>query len=325
MNETALRNSIAGRFGRQAKSADDYVQKLTNLPKLSSSQKRAQLANILGSDNAMERLGQGMIGPILIKLRYQGIVRNMLLEDPLVKGAELVYDVLDDLGLAYFLNDNESEVKITPFEGKRVRYNIFRVATFPEVKKEDLYLLRVNVIEYAQDMSKQDIMKKEDSRFITLADAAIVAYGEAADHVVTPGEHKIINNGDLDIASFYAAVSLVEMHELESNRLVMNPIDARDMYLWDVNTTGWTFKDNIVAGQKITTYGEFLIQKSIVQTEGDILLAPEPKFLGMMPVLYSLDVEENNQVEQFKKGWVMDEVIGMVILNPRGLAHIVKE
>ena len=35
--------------------------------------------------------------------------------------------------------------------------------------------------------------------------------------------------------------------------------------------------------------------------------------------MYSLDVEENNQVEQFHKGWVMDELVGMVVLNPRGI------
>jgi hypothetical protein len=40
--------------------------------------------------------------------------------------------------------------------------------------------------------------------------------------------------------------------------------------------------------------------------------------------MYSLDVEENHQVEQFMKGWVLDEMIGMLVLNPRGLSRIVK-
>jgi hypothetical protein len=43
-----------------------------------------------------------------------------------------------------------------------------------------------------------------------------------------------------------------------------------------------------------------------------------------MPVMYSLDVEENHNVETFWKGWVMDELIGMLILNARGLSRIVK-
>jgi hypothetical protein len=53
-------------------------------------------------------------------------------------------------------------------------------------------------------------------------------------------------------------------------------------------------------------------------------LTAEPEFVGVMPVMYSLDVEENHQVEQFYKGWVLDEMIGMLVLNPRGLTRIVK-
>jgi hypothetical protein len=40
--------------------------------------------------------------------------------------------------------------------------------------------------------------------------------------------------------------------------------------------------------------------------------------------MYSLDVEENHLVEQFYKGWVMDELIGMLILNPRGISRVLK-
>jgi hypothetical protein len=273
-----------------------------------------------------------MIGPIQIKLRYAGITRNILLEDPLVKGAELVYDVLDDLGKAYFLNANDGEVKVTPFEGKRVGYNVGRIASFPMVKKEDLYALKVNTIEYAQDETKQEIMKTEDARLLTLLNTAIVDYkgttsgagGSNAAHVVTPSHDIHETSSHLTPGSLYAAVSAVEMHELESTRLIMNPQDARDLYLWKIEDTGWKMKDDVVAGQKITTFGEFQIQRSIMQPAGTIILAPEPKFLGMFPVMYSLDVVENNKPEDFKVGWVLDEVVGFIILNPRGLARVEK-
>lgn len=316
--------SVGGRYAKPARTADDYVRKMASVPKLASYEKRQHLANILRSGDYMERLGQGMIGPILLKLRYQGLTRSLLLEDPLVKGAELVYDVLDDTGKAYYLNANESEVKVRPFEGKRVNYNLFRIATFPSVKKEDLYGLRVDVVEYAQDESKQEIMKQEDRYCLTLLDTAIDDYAAAADHVITPSHEVSEASGYLTPGSFYDAVSAIEMHELEANRLIMNPQDYRDLYRWDIDQVGWKFKDDVVAGMKITYFGEFLLQKSILQTAGEVILAPDPKFLGMFPVMYSLDVEENNQVEQFKKGWVMDEVLSMLVLNARGLARIVK-
>jgi hypothetical protein len=52
-----------------------------------------------------------------------------------------------------------------------------------------------------------------------------------------------------------------------------------------------------------------------------MFLLPDPNFLGVFPVLYSLDVEENHQVERFWKGWVFDEMVSMAILNPRGIAR----
>ncbi len=77
--------------------------------------------------------------------------------------------------------------------------------------------------------------------------------------------------------------------------------------------------------EKIVQFGEFQIGKSIMIPRGTFYLTPEPQFLGVFPVMYSLDVEENNQVEQFHKGWVMDELVGMAILNARGLVILRKD
>jgi len=139
-------------FTRQSVNSGDYEEKLKATPKLSSKQKGARLQAVLSdSKNAMRRLGQGMIGPIQIRLRYEGIVRNVLIEDTLERGPLMPYDILDDMGRAYVLNSTDSEVKITPFEGKQAFPQLFRIASFPRIRKEDLYFLRVNAVEYAQE------------------------------------------------------------------------------------------------------------------------------------------------------------------------------
>lgn len=307
---------------RKAIKSDDYVAKLEGMPKLTNEQKQKQLHKILAdAPNAMRRLGTAMIGPIQIRLRYEGIVRNVLLEETLDRGPLLPYDVLDDLGQAYILNQTDSEVKITPFEGKQVYPQLFRVASFPRIRKEDLYYLRMNAIEFAQDESRQAIMKQEDSRLLTLLNGAITAYQTVSGVSVT---QNIGVGNPLELVDFYNAVSILELRQIETARILINPADLRDMYTWDQNVTGWAFKDKVFGGQAVTEFGEFTIQKSIIVPQGTIYLLPEPNFLGVMPVMYSLDVEENNQVEQFYKGWVMDELIGMLILNPRGLAVISK-
>src|SRR6478752_824885 len=180
-------------LGRFAKSSDDYVSDIVEAKhrlggrKLSAREKQAKLAHILSDRvGGIQRLGQSMIGPIQLQLRYQGILRNVLLEDTLTPGIPIQYDVLDDLGQAYMMHGNEGEVKITPFEGKRVEVQLFRIASFPQIKKEDLYYLRSNIVEYTQDMTKQAIMRQEDSRLVTLLEAAAVSY-RVVDASAVPG------------------------------------------------------------------------------------------------------------------------------------------
>jgi hypothetical protein len=321
--------AVGSGLGRIAKASDDYVRDIVDAKrklggkKMNRTAKQQRLLTILSDrSNGIRRLGQSMIGPIQLQLRYQGLLRNVLLEDALTPGVPVMYDVLDDLGQAYMLHSNEGEVKITPFEGKRVQVNLFRIASFPKIKKEDLYFLRVNIVEYTQDQTKQAIMKQEDSRLITLIEAAITAYSPmdlyGNSHIIAAPAGYLTPN------VMYDSVAVTDQLQLESKRLLFNPVDYRDLYRWDVNTTGWAFKDRVVAGERIVQFGEFQFGKSIMMPKKVIYLAPEPEFLGVFPVMYSLDVEENPQVEQFHKVWVMDELVGMVILNPRGLIKILK-
>lgn len=317
---------------RQAKASDDYVSEIVAAQKkmggtrLSAAQKQAHLNTIMADkQSGFQRLGQSMIGPVQLKLRYQGLVRNVLMEDPLTPGVPIEYDVLDDLGQAYMLHATDAEVKITPFEGKRLPVQLFRIAAFPVVRKEDLYQLRVSVVEHAQEESRQAIQKQEDIRLLLLMDAAIEGWATRNPKAVSGNTNQLtISGGYITPEVLYEAAANVEEHELEATRLLMNPRDYRDIFRWDINTTGWALKDRVVAGEKITQFGEFTIGKSTIIPKGVTYLTPSPEFLGVMPVMYSLDVEENNQVERFHRGWVMDEMIGMAVLNPRGLVKMTK-
>lgn len=317
-----------GLRGRVARKSDDYVASILARREqgtLSHEAKVKKMALILQDDTSgIRRLGVGMVGPIQLKLRYQGITRNVLVEDPVTPGTPVEYDVWDDLGQAYIMSGTEGEVRVTPFEGKRTPVRFFRIASRPAIRKEDLFYLRINAVEQAQDETKQAILKQEDSRLLVILQAAVTDYATRPDHVVTPNHNVTEASGYLTPGSLYSAVSMTDMHELQSARLLMNPFDARDLYRWDINQTGWAFKDRVVAGETITSFGEFQIQRSIMVPKGTVFLTPEPNFLGVFPVLYSLDVAEDHLVEAFWKGWVFDEMVSMAILNPRGVATITK-
>lgn len=321
--------NVGGLQRHAARKSDDYVQSL--LAKTEGKQamtheaKTQKMALILqDGTNGIRRLGVGMVGPIQLKLRYQGITRNVLVEDPVTPGTPVEYDVWDDLGQAYIMSGHEGEVRINPFEGRRVPIRFYRIASFPAIRKEDLVYLRINAVEQAQDETKQSILKQEDARLMLILQAAVNDYANRSDHTVTP-DHRVTQAGTFFTpTALYAAVSLTDVHELQSARLLVYPMDYRDLYQWTIDQTGWAFKDRVVAGETITTFGEFQIQRSIMVPPGTIFLAPEPNFLGVFPVLYSLDVEENHTVEAFWKGWVFDEMVSMAILNPRGLSTITK-
>jgi hypothetical protein len=335
-------------YGRKVVASSDYEARLADAPKnLTKEAKTKKLEAILSGSSesaALRRIGQGMIGPIQIRLRYEGITRNVLIEDTLERGPLMPYDILDDLGRAYVLNSTDSEVKITPFEGKQATPQLFRIASFPRIRKEDLYYLRVNAVEYAQDETRQAIQKQEDARLVLLLEEAIsdlstqraagvigtgptggVATGIAAPPAGSNEQTVVIGAGNpLEPGDFYNAVSMIEINQLEAKRILAHPVDVRDLYTWDINVTGFKFKDEVFAGGKITSFGEFQVQKSVIIPQGEVFLTAEPEFVGVFPVMYSLDVEENHQVEQFYKGWVMDELVGMLVLNPRGIARVVK-
>lgn len=318
-----------GLRGRVAKKSDDYVSQILARreggQRLTHEAKVKKMALILSDETSgIKRLGVGMVGPIQLKLRYQGITRNVLVEDPVTPGTPVEYDVWDDLGQAYIMSGHEGEVRVTPFEGKRVPVRFFRIASRPAIRKEDLFYLRINAVEQAQDETKQAILKQEDSRLMVILQAAVTDYATRPDHIVTPNHNVTEASGYFTPASLYAAVAQTDMHEIQSARLLVNPQDYRDFFRWDINQTGWAFKDRVVAGETITSFGEFQIQRSIIVPQGTIFLTPEPNFLGVFPVLYSLDVEENHNVEAFWKGWVFDEMVTMAILNPRGIATITK-
>ena len=62
-------------------------------------------------------------------------------------------------------------------------------------------------------------------------------------------------------------------------------LESRDMFRWNINQTGWAFKDRVVAGETITSFGEFQIQRSIIVPQAKIFLAPEPKEATMLNLL----------------------------------------
>ena len=319
---------VQSQYLRKAHSSMYFVNKFQgSKEKLGTVISKDALARVITSypdpRDHLTKIGQAMVGPILVKLKYDGIVRNILVETPLGKGEPPEYDVVDHLGVAYLMNESEGQVMVNRFEGKRVMTPLFHISSFPSVGKDDLYALRTDMVKYAKEWSEDDIRKQEDSRLYLLLNTAITDYEANGAHVITP-DHTIENVGDFGPASFNAALGIVASHELEGKRMVMNDQEYYDLFGWTIDESGWKMKDDVVYGVPIVKYGPLQLTKSIVVTTGTAFVVPDPEYVGYMPVRYSLDVVDYPRPDMLELGWVLDELIGMLVVNPRGLVRIVK-
>jgi len=304
---------------RIAHTSRDYIEAARAKGENSRQMKQAHLSRLAKEANGFERVGQlGIVGPVMLRLKYEGISRNILQEDPLERGAYPFYDLQTHMGQCFLLEKYQSEAKITQFEGTRVTYDFIRFEAYPAIQKEDEYRLNIDMIENCQEESFQAIQRKEDWYLFNMLDVALAKLAAAG----TP--HEIDVTGGLLPQNLYdASIFSIDMWVKTANIVVCHPSAVRKyFYTWDLYTVGVARKDKLVDGTPVTTFGDFKIFESQMCPTNVMYVLPDPEYLGVMPILYSLDVVENPKPEKFQKGWVMDEMINMIILNPNGVARI---
>ena len=59
---------------------------------------------------------------------------------------------------------------------------------------------------------------------------------------------------------------------------------------------------------------------SKIVPSGTIFATADPEFVGVMPIRQDIEVIPADQPRQLKLGWVVSEIIGLAIVNPRGVA-----
>jgi hypothetical protein len=294
----------------------------------SSPAKRQASLNKILTDNrhdtrlASTKVAQGVVGPIIMRLRYEGIVRSVLMEDPLPQGAGLFYDITTEFGAAYKLQPHDNEVKISQYEGNRVRYEVIRIAAFPQISEEDIYKLAINMVDYAKGEAEQRIMEQEDGYLFSSLDAAVAKIDTDNPDWAGLTSHVSTVTGEINPKAFYDAEKIAIQNRLQSHRVIMNPATANDLYTWKIDTTGVKFLDDVMDGKPITKMGKFSIMTSIICPLNKIYLVPEPEYLGWMPILKQLEGVDNPKAENFTIGWVYSELVNEIIANSYGIVRM---
>lgn len=104
----------------------------------------------------------------------------------------------------------------------------------------------------------------------------------------------------------------------------MNIIEFNDILNWSTGGgTGEidpvTQREILQTGLKARIWGADIIVSKVVPP-GTVLGVADPEFVGVMPVRQDIEVLPADEPKQLKLGWVVNEIIGIGIVNTRGVA-----
>ena len=121
----------------------------------------------------------------------------------------------------------------------------------------------------------------------------------------------------------------VDRWDLVTTKFLMNIIEFNDILNWgsgggQASGTGGevdmvTQREILQTGLFAHIWGADLIVSKIVPV-GTVFGVADPEFVGVMPVRQDIEVLPADEPKQLKLGWVVNEIIGVGIVNPRGVS-----
>lgn len=296
-------------------------------PSFSDEQKEAMLAQALMSHEGKVALGQAMANPIRRNLDYQGVGRKALVVDPLPQGALPVYD--KDIDVAATVISSNGAVPESRVQGERVNVPEFEVVSNPTVRIAEVKRRRFNVIDRAQQKARQEIQAQEDANIFSAIDfASNTGAGFGGENARAPFVAARLTLPDLlNIKQLIDAWDLVTakyfMHITQFTDLLALPFQAVGGAAFSGAIYGGfdpvTVREVLQTGLYGSIWGADIIVSKIVPL-GTVYGLAEPEFVGVMPIRQDIEVLPADEPKQLKLGWVVSEIIGIGIVNPRGIA-----
>lgn len=301
-------------------------------PSYSEEQREAMLRKALLTQEGKVALGQAMANPIRRNLDYQGVGRKAVIVDPLPQGALPVYDKDIDVAAAVIAsNGSAPESRI---QGDRVTIPEFEIVSNPTVRIAEVKRRRFNVIDRAQQKARQEIQAQEDANIFAALDFASDATLGGENTVQTffnaaggAGDA----SGTMELLDLLNVKRQIDRWDLVTTKFFMNITQFTDIL-------GWAFKassasqyggfDPVTVREVLQTglyghiWGADVIVSKIVP-DGTVFGVAEPEFVGVMPIRQDIEVLPADEPKQLKLGWVVNEIIGVGIVNPRGVAKAV--
>ena len=294
---------------------------LAGSPSFTEEQKDELIRRALMTTEGKVALGQAMANPIRRNLDYQGVGRRVLVVDPLPQGALPVYDRDIDVA-AVVVSSNGSAPESRVFSD-RVTVPEFEIVSNPTVRISEVKRRRFNVIDRAQQKARQEIQAQEDANIFAALDFA-------ADSTLG-GENTAQDVADAGLLKRDLSEIKVQVDrwDLVTTKFLMNIVEFNDILNWGAGggqAAGTGGEVDMVTQREILQTGLFAhlwgadIIVSKVVPVGTVFGCADPEFVGVMPVRQDIEVLPADEPKQLKLGWVVNEIVGIGIVNPRGTA-----
>lgn len=295
---------------------------LEKSPSLSEEQRNEMISRALLSHEGKMALGQAMANPIRRNLDYAGVGRKAVVVDPLPQGTLPVYD--RDIDVAATVISSNGSVPESRVFGDRVTIPEFEVVSNPTVRIHEVKRRRFNVIDRAQQKARQEIQAQEDANIFAALDFA------ADDNKGGENALQTLDNGTTTTALAKTGLlnlkRQIDRWDLVTAKYFMNINEFTDMLDWEsAGAAGASQIDPVTHREILQTglYGSIfaadIIVSKIVPAK-QAFAAADPEFVGVMPVRQDIEVLPADEPKQLKLGWVVSEIIGIGIVNPRGAA-----
>lgn len=202
--------------------------------------------------------------------------------------------------------------------GDRVTVPELELFSNPTVRIHEVKRRRFNVIDRAVQKARQEIMAQEDANIFAALDAA-----SSADNTV----QDIADAGMLK-RDLIELKTQVDRWDLVTAKFFMNINEYNDILLWasgggqgagggEIDPV--TQREILQTGLYAHVWGTDIMVSKIVPA-GTVYACADPEFVGVMPVRQDIEVLPADEPKQLKLGWVVSEIIGIGIVNARGVA-----
>ena len=286
----------------------------------------AMLKQALETTEGKVALGQAMANPIRRNLDYMGVGRKALVVDPLPQGALPLYE--KDIDVAATIVSSHGSAPESRVQGDRVLVPEFEIVSNPTVRIAEVKRRRFNIIDRAQQKARQEIQAQEDANIFAALD-----YASDATMGGTNARQAFANGagGTMELVDLLNMKKQVDRHDLVTTKYFMNITQFTDILGWSYRAGGAGSNNQYGGFDPVTTrevlqtglyghiWGADIIVSKIVPN-GTLYACAEPEFVGVFPVRQDIEVLPADEPRQLKLGWVVNEIVGVAIVNTKGVA-----